>query len=163
MNYCNYLSDLEKIPHDQWCYDSKEILANNCTPPIDYRSRSGYRLPTDEEWEFACRANTNTACFFGADSQLVQFYGWDRLRSLGLLQKSSRLLPNPFGLFDVYGGVAEITVNRTHDGVLMFGRGSGCFGTAEILNSTYRTTLFQSARSELTGFRVVRTLQLGSN
>ncbi len=160
MAYCNYLSDLEKIPNDQWCYDSAEIEENNCTPPLDYRLHTGYRLPTDEEWEFACRANTNTRCFFGTDSQLAQFYGWDRLHSAGSLQQHARLLPNPLGLFDVYGGVAEITVNRNGDSILMNGRGSGCFGTADLLNSTYRVALSHSARSELTGFRVVRTLPL---
>ena len=160
MNYCNYLSDLEKIPNEQWCYDSTEIQANNCTPPFDYRMRTGYRLPTDEEWEFACRADTNTRCFFGTDSQLAQFYGWDRLHSVGLLQQHSGLLPNPFGLFDVYGGVAEITVKRNGEGFLMNGRGSGCFGTADLLNSTHSKPLSQSARVDLTGIRVVRTIRL---
>lgn len=65
----------------------------------------GYRLPTDAEWEYACRARTITwYCCGGKDSEIGQYawFGKETTVSVG------RLKSNAFGLFDMHGNVAEI-------------------------------------------------------
>ena len=48
--YCNWLSDQEGIPRDQWCYDPEQAFAEGMTLLPDYLQRTGYRLPSEAEW-----------------------------------------------------------------------------------------------------------------
>jgi serine/threonine protein kinase/formylglycine-generating enzyme required for sulfatase activity len=108
--YCNWLSQKEGIPPDQWCYlrnkDGNWDAAHDAVRP------QGYRLPTEEEWEYACRAGARTGWCCGAvDEELVGKYAWwyGNSGSGGVNQSSpvGRLKPNDSGLFDMHGNVAE--------------------------------------------------------
>jgi formylglycine-generating enzyme required for sulfatase activity len=64
-----------------------------------------YRLPTEEEWEYACRAGANGAAY--ARPGVLEDLGWYKRNSDGRPHPVEGLMPNPWGLFDMHGGVSE--------------------------------------------------------
>ncbi len=66
-----------------------------------------YRLPTEAEWEFACRAGTTTNYFFGDDPVEFAEYAWYKENFEVAYQLVGLKRPNPFGLFDIYGNRQE--------------------------------------------------------
>jgi hypothetical protein len=106
--YCNWLSKREGLPPEEWCYNPEQVFADGMVLPSDYLNRTGYRLPTEAEWEFACRAGTRSARYFGETESLLPQYAWyyENSRARFALPVGS-LRPNDFGIFDLYGNVLE--------------------------------------------------------
>ncbi len=121
--YCNWLSAREGLPQTEWVYPTG-VLRDGFEMPGNYLGRQGYRLPTEPEWEFAARAGTSTARFFGDSEDSLDEYAWFARRPPRTRddpvdptdpQRTYRvgsLKPNPLGLYDIYGNVWEWTQDR---------------------------------------------------
>lgn len=96
VKYCNARSLEEGL---QPCYDLE-------TWQCDF-SANGYRLPTEAEWEYACRAGSDTTYFFGEGKKTLSSYAWFEDNSAARTRPVGSKLPNPWRLYDMYGNVAE--------------------------------------------------------
>lgn len=71
-----------------------------------------YRLPTEAEWEYACRAGSSTKYFFGDNENDLGKYAWYIKNSNAAYHKVGQLKPNAFGLYDILGNVAEWVLDQ---------------------------------------------------
>jgi formylglycine-generating enzyme required for sulfatase activity len=103
--FCRWLTSQEGWDESDQCYP--ENIGPDMKLPENFWARKGYRLPTDAEWEYACRAGSTTRWFFGEDDSMLINYGWFSMNADDYLWPVGLLKPNPWGLFDVYGNCLE--------------------------------------------------------
>ncbi len=175
--YCNWLSEQEGIPRDQWCYDPDQSFAEGMTLVGDYLQRKGYRLPSEAEWEYACRAGTTTAHYFGETETLLGKYAWyTKTSGDKWMLPVGTLRPNGIGLFDMQGNVLELCQNRSRfydtdlarmgdkeqTGKLSNSqsqvlRSGSFYDLANEVRSAYRRGYLPGNSFDYLGFRVART------
>ncbi|GAC1451942.1 MAG: formylglycine-generating enzyme family protein [Chitinophagaceae bacterium] len=93
----NSLSQYAALMYCRWLYSKTGVF---------------YRLPTEAEWEYACRAGSTTAYYFGDDASQLEKYAWYAVNSNNKFQKSGQKLPNAWGLYDMLGNVSEWTLDH---------------------------------------------------
>jgi formylglycine-generating enzyme required for sulfatase activity len=179
--YCNWLSELAGLPKDQWVYPDNIDSVHGLDLPANYLHRTGYRLPTEAEWEYAARAGTSTAWHFGSDRSRLPEYGWyDANTNKERMHPVAQRKPTQWGLFDMLGNAWEWTFDRrlpypsgeritedVEDTVLHVSnevartRRGGSFAYEWFtLRSAHRgdTTYFPNQTRDGVGFRVARTM-----
>ena len=117
--YANWLSHRAGLAPDQWCF--LNTAENDGTTTVrlatNYLERTGVRLPTEAEWEFASRAGSVTTRPFGQytaiPDPLAPRYCWHEANSTGRPHGVAQLWPNDLGLFDILGNVREICLNSS--------------------------------------------------
>lgn len=159
-------------------------LIERCKSPVEFFSRDHvrefikrlnddigeeiYRLPTETEWEFACRAGTTALWFFGDNENLLGDYAWYSGNvSRGSFYKTNTVgtkLPNPWGFYDLYGNVWELcyeSFNQNNDTVLLdlssnlMVKGGSFSSGPQFTRSAYRT-MAGPHPDPRTGMRIVR-------
>ena len=138
------------------------------------KANEEYRLPTEAEWEYACRAGTTTAHSFGDDESKLGEYAWFHGNAGDAGEKYAHKVgmkkPNPWGLYDMHGNVLEWCSDWYDDpltgGVDPVGpeegsnrvfRGGGWRGVPGGCRSANRFSLDPSSRCDILGFRVARS------
>ncbi|MCD6307605.1 MAG: formylglycine-generating enzyme family protein [Candidatus Latescibacteria bacterium] len=162
VSFCNALS--VKAGLDP-CYD---VESGSC----DF-SKNGFRLPTEAEWEYSCRAGSTTGYYTGSTEQdlaMAGWYGYDVGNSDSRTHPVAEKKPNAWGLYDMHGNVLEwtndwygdydpgATTNPTGNdrGFYKALRGGSWFSEASYCRSAFRINDRPDRSAYFTGFRIVR-------
>ena len=108
--FCNWSSLQEGIPESEWCFPPDIDPTRPLSLSPGYLSRTGYRLPTEAEWEFACRAGADTTRPFGDSEARMRSYAWFMDNSGLRTRPVGSKKPNDLGLFDILGNATEWTL-----------------------------------------------------
>ena len=165
--FCNKLSEKEGL---EPCYDNNTWLC-------DF-TKNGFRLPTEAEWESACRARTTTHFSSGESESDLYRAGWYLASSGGKSHPVAQKEPNAWGLYDMHGNVFEFCYDGCDDGLFGFGyfpekttnpvnvstfdyrivRGGGWFSEPFSCRSAARGMFWTGGGSSYIGFRVARSV-----
>jgi formylglycine-generating enzyme required for sulfatase activity len=168
IKFCNKLSESAKL---EPCYDEK-------TGKCDF-TKNGFRLPTEAEWEYACRAGSSTLFNTGNTESDLDSAGWYIGNSGGKPHPTASKEPNAWGLYDLHGNVFEFCYdgfdetyssgNYTQESVanptghdnfnLRITRGGSWFSEPSDCRSAARGCFWTGGGNPYTGFRVVRTIK----
>lgn len=168
-------SDGSRYPADRISWDDAvrfcEKLSNRRE---ELRRNRVYRLPSEAEWEYACRAGSTTAFSFGADASLLSQFGWFSENSNQSTHPVGEKQPNAWGLYDMHGNVSEwcldYHLNYPQESLIdpigpANGRRRVCRGgnwselSAANCRSAHREGLASGVKLRAVGLRVVMTIE----
>jgi formylglycine-generating enzyme required for sulfatase activity len=173
--YCNWLSKKDGL---EPVYEPNQD--GEFGPGMKFKANhlqlSGYRLPTEVEWEYACRAGSVTSRHYGETEELLSKYAWYDKHSMGRSRPVGGLKPNDLGLFDMLGNVNQWCESRTlwhyeiHDDEDVFDRRpitndnaralrGSCFSDpTKPVRCAWRYASMPNRRNDCFGFRLARTV-----
>lgn len=166
--FCNKLSEAAGM---EPCYDPKTGKCNF--------SKNGFRLPTEAEWEYACRAGTRTQFSTGDTEKDLDRAGWYIVNSGGRTHPVSQKKPNAWGIYDMHGNVFEFCYDGYDErytggnynpesvtnpkGIENFNlrimRGGGWFSEPSVCRSAARSNFWTGGGNYYVWFRVVRSVK----
>jgi len=175
VRYCNALSAKDSLR------PAYLIKGKGDQPEVTELEGDGYRLPTEAEWEYSCRAGSKTTYFFGNDAGELSKYAWFNDNSEGSTHPVGEKEASPWGMYDIYGNVGEwcwdwysnayipdpsgtsIDPKGTSEGPNRVVRGGSVWNSASWARSAFRYGRWPGGRSRLRGFRPLRPApRLGS-
>ena len=153
----------------KFCEKLTKTSRSNGQLPLGYV----YRLPTEIEWEFACRAGTKSAYSYGDSIEILSEYGWWAKNSGNQPEPVGQLKPNPWGLYDMHGNLFEWCLDSyeaypggkafSSTGNMKVLRGGAYYCPSNILRSACRAESQKpDYRWILAGFRVVLAPEIKS-
>ena len=151
--------------------DAVEFCRKLSAMPAEKTAGHVYRLPTEAEWEFACRAGTTTAYGFGDDASRLGDYGWFDDNSGSKTHPVGEKKPNGWGLYDMHGNVYEwcqdwygaypsgsaTDPTGATSGSVRVSRGGSWKLIARYCRSAIRAWSTPEDRYDILGFRVLRS------
>ena len=174
-----------RTPHSEPSGTSRYLVTGDPYPAVNISRRDAhefigrlndaagdslYRLPTEEEWEYACRAGTRTAWSFGDNEEDLKHFAWyegNSASSVGgktgdsaTIKRVGGKFPNPWGLHDMHGNVLEWVQDK--EGSMSVFRGGSFLGGPDDTNSDERLLLGPEdvpGILYITGFRLLRTAE----
>ncbi|MEA5490312.1 MULTISPECIES: formylglycine-generating enzyme family protein [Pseudanabaena] len=166
----NLLNPVEQVSWN----DTQEFCKN-----LSQKTGREFRLPSEAEWEYACRAGTATAYSFGDNGSLLGEYAWYEDNSGAKTHPVGQKKPNPWGLYDMhgnvwewcqdsyekYGGESDLirktgkAIVKENDNRSRLLRGGSWFAYAQGCRSACRNLDFARSQSSNIGFRVVCVLR----
>jgi formylglycine-generating enzyme required for sulfatase activity len=168
-NPSNFKGD--DLPVEQVSWDDVQKFIKKLN---EKESTNKYRLPSEAEWEYACRAGTITRYSFGNDESELGDYGWYDDNSDDKTHPVGQKKPNPWGLYDMHGNVVEWVQDRWHsdyndtpadgsawesgDSADRVFRGGCWISRAMSCRSANRNHLDPRNRDDYLGFRILREL-----
>jgi formylglycine-generating enzyme required for sulfatase activity len=181
VKYCQWLNEREKIPEREWCYEN--VWGEKDSYPIpkrDHLKLKGYRLPTEAEWTLACSGGSQDTWHFGNNETHTKYFEWTEPQAYNTSHVVASLRPNPFGLFDIGGILAEWTDSSfqqplrplfqsfvederdfTSEKPMYFVLAGGRFKQSALSSATSTSTVnAPEYYSITTGFRLARTIEV---
>ena len=175
--YGLFLSENHEMSVPEYWLDSKfnkpgqPVVGVSWEDARQYAKWAGLRLPTEAEWEYACRANTRTRYYLGNKEEYLERAGWYEGNSGYQLQHVGEKEPNGFGLYDMHGNVWEYVEDDWHgsyekapnDGCAWIDsprgskrviRGGSWYDGVRLCRSAVRYSLQPGVRDSHVGFRL---------
>ena len=170
----NAVMDDNPSGFDEKRHPVEEVTWNDCQEFLKKLCRKEdlpedtYRLPTEAEWEYACRAGTQAAYYFGDNPEQLSDFAIYKANSYGSTHKVGTVAPNAYGLYNMLGNVWEWCQTKyyMYPGTVEYKsmpdwrviRGGNWYLEAEKCRAANRSRLGRGSHGNMLGFRVVREL-----